>query len=231
MNSFPGSGDIGREPDIGAHDGYLYGPSWLGRPLGRALLGLVLIDLLLGGNGYLIDIGGFRVREVLFPLCLLWAAARLTVVEPIRLPKVIWVFLAFFFATTLLAVLVGYFGGSRVPAIIAELKPLSYFLMLPFFMLAIRTFDDISFVARLVVICAMILALAYLLLLAAAYLGFLDYGAIYEFLRQSDEFIFRHNPAYGTFVGFLYKGMFNVCLAVIFFCLIHIVRQRFLPLY
>jgi hypothetical protein len=38
----------------------------------KALLIAVVLDLALGGNGYLIKIGPLRVREILFAFCIPW---------------------------------------------------------------------------------------------------------------------------------------------------------------
>src|SRR3546814_3799377 len=62
----------------------------------------------------------------------------------------------------------------------------------------------------------LLVGVLYLLTLASAYTGVVSYSSIYNLLHQSDEFIFRHNPNYGVFIGFLYKGVFYVCIAALF---------------
>jgi hypothetical protein len=103
------------------------------------LLSVVVLDLALGGNGYLISIGPFRIREILYVLCLGWVALRLTTGQQVRLEPKIWALFGFFLAVTAFGAALGYFNGSRVEAILAELKPLAYFPMFLFFLVAIRT--------------------------------------------------------------------------------------------
>lgn len=183
--------------------------------LEKALVIAVLVDLFLGGNGYLVKIAGLRLREVFYVLCLGWVVLRLTCVEPVRIDGKIWSLMALFFVVTAFGTAIGYFSGNRVGAILAELKPLSYFPMLLFFLVAIRSRADLTLVAGLLVACGVLQAVLYLLLLLVAASGFVAYTDIYTFLKPSDEFIFRHNP-YGPFVGFLYKGAFYTCVAAIF---------------
>jgi hypothetical protein len=56
-----------------------------------------------------------------------------------------------------------------------------------------------------------------LLLLLSAKTGLIEYSAIFNFLHVSDEFIFRRvRSDQFTFIGFLYKGAFYICVAAIF---------------
>jgi hypothetical protein len=179
----------------------------------KTLLIAVLLDLALGGNGYLIHIFGFRLREIFYIPCLVWAVLRFTYIHPIRPDRnIVWLSAAFF-AVTIFDALLGYYSGHRSGAIIAEIKPLSYFPMLFFFLVAIRSRKDLTLIAGILVACGMLLAIVYLLALLAIEAGFVDRLAMYTFLYEySDEFIFRRVP----FVGFLYKGNFYICIAVIF---------------
>ncbi len=181
----------------------------------KGLLVAVLLDLALGGNGYLTQIDGIRLREIFYVLCLGWVALRLVLIDPVRLDARIVGITVFFVAIAALDAAVGYAGGNEPAAILAELKPLSYFPMLLFFALTIRKRQDVSLVACIVVASGFVVGAAYLLLLLAATTGFVDYVDVFQFLQRSDEFIFRHNPR-GPFVGFFYKGVFYTCVAAIF---------------
>ena len=181
----------------------------------KGLLVAVLLDLALGGNGYLTQIGGFRLREVFYVLCMIWVALRLVVIDPVRLDATIAGITVFFLAVTALDAVIGYIGGSQLPAIAAELKPLSYFPMLLFFTVAIRKRQDLSLVVLILTACGFVVGLIYLMILLAAAAGFINYVKAFEFLEQSDEFIFRHNRD-GPFIGFFYKGTFYTGVAAIF---------------
>jgi hypothetical protein len=181
----------------------------------KALLVAVVLDLAVGGNGYLIQIGWFRLREILYVLCLAWVLLRLTLIHPVRLDTTIVAMVILFIAITALAAALGSATGNQPAAIIAELKPLSYFPMLLFFTVAMRKLEDVSLVALILTAGGLLTGLIYLLILLAAAAGIVDYVRIFRFLHQSDEFIFRHNPN-RPFIGFFYKGMFYTCVAAIF---------------
>ncbi len=183
----------------------------------KTLLVAVVTDLAIGGNGYLIEIGSWRIREILFALCVPWAILRLTIVRPVKLDrKLIALTIAFVLITAFDAAL-GYIRGNNPTDIIAEIKPLSYFPMVLFFAVAIASRAEAALVAKIFVVCGIILSVAYLLLLLAAYLHLVSYLDIYNRLGESDEFIFRQAvDRQQFFVGFLYKGMFDVNIAVLF---------------
>ena len=115
----------------------------------KILLIAVVIDLALGGNGYLIAIGSFRVREILFAVCIPWAVLRLTVLDPVKVDRKIVTFVIAFVAITALDALLGYLRGHNPNDIIGEIKPLAYFPMLLFFAVAIRSIADVTMVAGL----------------------------------------------------------------------------------
>lgn len=197
--------------------------------IGTALLVLVVGDLALGGNGYLIKVGPFRVRELLFILCMVWTAAALVSRKEARpAPQVWWLFGAFV-ATTAFGVLIGLLNDnfsagiamnvgpvvtvdpSPRAAFVGELKPLTYFAMLLFFVTAIRSRREVTMVVTILMVAGAALATIYLLALASVHSGLVPYSTLYGHLRGSDEIIFRVNP----FVGFLYKGMYYACVAAL----------------
>ncbi|MCK1337710.1 hypothetical protein IVB38_17165 [Bradyrhizobium sp. 38] len=197
--------------------------------IGTALLVLVVGDLALGGNGYLIKVGPFRVRELLFILCMVWTVAALVSRKEARpAPQVWWLFGAFV-ATTAFGVLIGFLNDnfsagiamnvgpvvmvdpSPRAAFVGELKPLTYFAMLLFFVTAIRSRREVTMVVTILMVAGAALATIYLLALASVHSGLVPYSTLYGHLRGSDEIIFRVNP----YVGFLYKGMYYACVAAL----------------
>lgn len=184
--------------------------------LERILLVIVLLELLLGGNGYLTEVGGVRVRVLLAAICFAWVTLRLISRSPTTLPRQVWVLLFLFVGVTAFGILVGLANGNRPEFILAELKPLMYFPMLLFFAIAIRDSTDVALVTKLIVVCGLIQAIVYLTLLALMHSGIISYSSVYLVLRESDEFIFRHNPENEFFLGFFYKGAFHLAIAGLF---------------
>lgn len=197
--------------------------------VGTALLALVVGDLALGGNGYLIKVGPFRLRELLFVLCMIWTVAALVSRKEARPPPQVWWLFGAFVATTAFGVFIGFLNGnfnaglavnvgpviivdpSPRAAFVGELKPLAYFPMLLFFVSAIRSRREVKMVVTILMVAGAVLAMIYLLALASVHSGLVPYSTLYGHLRVSDEIIFRVNP----FVGFLYKGMYYACVAAL----------------
>jgi len=178
--------------------------------IGRCLLAVAVLDLALGGNGYLFTIAGLRLREILFVLCMTWTAIWLV---RGRLDPMIWLLTGLFVTITVASAGIGCLNGNA--DILAELKPLAYFPMLLFFVAAIRTEGDVRLVTRLLIACGMTLGVIYLMTLAAVYSGTVRYADVFNFVR-GDEFMFRHvldNQA--PYIGFFYKGMVYAGVAAI----------------
>jgi hypothetical protein len=192
------------------------------------LLTVLLLEILLGGNGYLTEILGVRFRVILSGVCLTWVASRMLSSHSAIVSHQIFGLFFLFLGTTIFGLMIGLINGNSQQAIAAELKPLSYFPLLLFFAFAIRTKEDINQVIRLIVICGVLQATLFLGIMLAAHLGIIRYSAIYMVLRESDEFIFRHNPEEEFFIGFLYKGAFHLPIATLFLLLDPIWKNRWL---
>jgi O-antigen ligase len=193
---------------------------------GRPLLMVVLIELLLGGNGYLTQIAGIRLRVLLFIVCMTWVVVRLSSDSPARMSRTVWRLVALYLMATSTGILVGLVYGNSVLAIAAELKALLYFPMILFFALAIRDLQDVALVSKFIVVCGLIQAAVYMALMLSVHSGLVGYSTVYLMLRESDEFIFRHNPEKEIFHGFFYKGAFHLSVSSLFL-LLDPVRKNF----
>lgn len=183
---------------------------------GIALLVVVLVELFLGGNGYLTEIFGVRLRVWLFLVCMAWSTLRLLAGDP--LDGHVWGMLALFMVVTGLGTMIGILQGSRLEAMLGELKPLVYFPLLLFYALAIRTEETIDRISKLIVVCGVIQAVIYLAILAVVHSGLVSYTVLYDLLKEVDEVIFRAADGIPTeeyFLGFFYKGAFHLCIAFV----------------
>lgn len=196
----------------------------------RLLLVLLLLEILLGGNGYLTQIGGIRVRVLLSVICIGWVVVRLLSSQVERLPHQIWCLFFLFMGVTTIGSLVGISRGNGMDLIANELKPLLYFPLILFFAQAIKNQAEVELVTRLIVVCGVVQAFAYLAVMAAVHSGAVSYSTVYLFLRESDEFIFRHNPEEEFFLGFFYKGAFHLSVAALFLLLHPVWKNKWLAL-
>lgn len=196
----------------------------------KLLLVVLLLELLLGGNGYLTEVGGIRVRVLLSAICIAWVTIRLLSGQFAGLPHQVWGLFFLFMGVTSIGILVGISNGNSIDLIAGELKALLYFPLILFFALVIRNQADVELVSRLIVVCGVVQAFTYLAVLAAAHSGAVSYSTIYSFLSKSDEFIFRHNPEGKFFLGFFYKGAFHLSVAALFLLIHPVWKNKWLAL-
>lgn len=183
----------------------------------HTLLQATLLELFIGGNGYLLEIGGVRLRVLLYVVCLAWVIFTFLTRPLTSVAKSVWLVLGLFLASTLIGVVTALSSGISLAYIFAELKGLLYFPMIMFFALAIRDREDVELAAKLIVVCAVLQSTIFVGLMVQTHLGILQYQSVYEYLRQSDEFIFRHVPEVDDYYfGFFYKGAFHLGVAGLF---------------
>jgi hypothetical protein len=175
----------------------------------RLLLGATLLELFLLGSGRLIQIGPLTLRMWLFGFCL--GSAALFVLLGRRLHREVVVVVLAFLALTTLSAMIGLLNHAPMPQLVEDVKPLLFFLSLPFFALAIRDERQVATIARLIKLASLLLAAGYLLVLALIYAGFIPFEAVYALLSQSSEFFFRGDT------GIFYKGFLYLGIGLCFF--------------
>src|SRR3546814_10789683 len=78
----------------------------------KVLLSLVVLDLCLGGNGYLIKLAGLRLREIFFLVCAVWVVVRLFFFQPVKIATPVWALFALYLVTTTFSAALGYAWGQ-----------------------------------------------------------------------------------------------------------------------
>jgi len=185
---------------------------------GKWLLTFVVVELALGGGGRLLQIGPLTLRMMLFAVALTWVLVNL--LWGTRLNADICVLTVWYAILLLFGCVVGLASGADLSSVGEDVKPLSYFFMLPFFAMAIREVRDIRRVMAILRWCGLILALFYLLVLLAQvaglltpmalYLGFASLGPV-----KGQEFMSRVDPTAAPVLFFVYKGFLFLCVGVV----------------
>src|SRR6478736_9015664 len=103
------------------------------------LFTIILCEILLGGGGRLTAFGPLSLRMILFGLALTSTAFFLF--QGNRLPKEYWRFLVAFSLMLSIGSLWGIASGNDRSLLWEDVKPLLYFLILPFFCFTV-TFDQ-----------------------------------------------------------------------------------------
>ena len=167
---------------------------------------LVIFELIIGGGGRIFTLGSITLRMILFIFMLLLSIRELLksgVNRLIATNVIIWLSLV------LLFVLVGLVNGASIGLIFTDLKPISYFLVLPFFYTVLKDEKDVSdIIVRALKFGGLGMALAFVFFFLLVFFGYVDIKQVYIKLANSSEFFFKGD------YSFYYKGF--VFLPIVF---------------
>ena len=180
---------------------------------GKILLVIVVIEVSLGGGGRLFDPGLVTPRFVLFGLGLTFSVAILLCRE--KIPREFVFLTVAFIALCVISAIISILKNMPVPAALYDLKPLAYFLLLPFFAITIKSVNDVMLIARIWKLSALTLAFLYLMVMAIWKLDLVTTAQIVEWLNPAYdprlEFYFRGETT------FFFKALLYVGVGVFFF--------------
>jgi len=168
----------------------------------------VVVELAIGGGGRIFAIGPISLRMVLFA-----AAMVLSGIHLLRGEKIPVDYRNLLIAFALLmtgSLVIGIMHGSEKQYWWEDVKPLLYFLMLPFFSFAIAGISAVSTVSQIIKICSIILAIAFFLVLIFIHTGIISFIDFYGPATNTTEFFFRGETT------FFYKGFLYLCIGFIF---------------
>jgi hypothetical protein len=172
------------------------------------LLIAVIAELAIGGGGRIFAIGPVSLRMVLFA-----AAMVVTAIHLLRGEKIPDDYRNLLFAFVFLmagGLINGIIHGSEKQFWWEDVKPLLYFLILPFFLFAIQGVSQIRAVAQIIKICSIVLAGIFFLALVAIHSGWIRFNDFYKAAIATTEFFFRGE------ITFFYKGFLYLCIGFIF---------------
>jgi hypothetical protein len=173
----------------------------------RALYFAVAIELFLGGGGRLLEIGPVTLRMILFAVAVaasFWLALH-RVDEGSSVRFAAGLVLAFL-AVHIPPSIIGLLGGAHPGEVLLDVQPILYWLIAPFFAFVLCDVDVIRATSKLVWICAVLLATAYLAVLALLLTGTVDHLAFYQAASATGEFAFRSDTLL-VYKAFLYLGV------------------------
>jgi len=173
------------------------------------LFGLSLAELILGGGGRWYDWGFLTPRMALFVACQLtwlicWIGGRFQPGLRILALTLIPLMGAF------LAGIIGYRNGASISGLFTDIKPLLFWLNLPFYALVLRDARCWSLTSNLFRHLGLTMAIVYLAFWALWQSKFVDGWAFYCRTEDLGEFFFRGN------MGFFYKGFVFLPAALFF---------------
>lgn len=175
----------------------------------KKILFIILIsELIVGGGGRLLAFGPISLRMILFSLAMVVTGVEL--LHGKRVPSELSRFVFLFLASLGVATLIGILSGAPLANLIEDVKPLLYILILPFFYFALSDLPDVSVIRMLIIAGAVIMSMAFLLILSAIHSGLVPFLEFYDRVIGTKEFFFRGETT------FFYKGFIYLCLAIVF---------------
>lgn len=193
--------------------------STLRETVGHYLLFLVVAELALMGGGRPASIGPITVRMLLYIAAICWTIWEMLHGKRLRIESVLIVVI-FLVVVTFGAVL-GLMDKADGSILMENVKPLSYFLMLPFFEIAITRASEIAMITKILRYCGLVLAGVYLFACLIQLLGLISPGVLYLALNfmfnteNSVEIMARNDPATAPVLLFTYKGFIFMCIAAV----------------
>ena len=171
---------------------------------------LVLIEIVIGGSGRMIEFGPLSFKMVLFGISLVLTFFNL---RKLKFDKYLLFFEFFFIFSILFSFSVGALNFSSTENIFEDLKPLLFILMINFFLIAIDGIKTINNVIRIIKYFSLFMAIIYIIFVILLFMNIINFSTFYEQQSEIGEILFR-NQYMVFYKGFLYLGVGFLFLAV-----------------
>ncbi|MFZ6001665.1 MAG: O-antigen ligase family protein [Bacteroidota bacterium] len=178
------------------------------RKLSTPLMFILVAELTVGGGGRLIAWGPITLRMALFGCALLLTVVHLTKGE--SLPRALRQLLILFVGVIFTSAVIGVTADAPRAAVWEDVKPLLYFLLLPFFYFSIRNTTDVAQLAMLIRGNAVFLAVAFFVVLILIHSHLVPFLDFYHLVKPTEEFFFRGE------LTFVFKGMIYLSIGILF---------------
>jgi len=170
---------------------------------------LLIIEIAIGGGGRLTAIGPVSLRMILFVLALLISAFYF--IRGRKIPADYTSLLVFFSIASIIGILIGLSSGANRSLLWEDIKPLLYFLILPFFYFAVSDIKILNQTASVFKVSGIVLTAAFFAILLSIHLHLIPFLSLYKPLILTEEFFFRGE------LTFTYKGFLFLCIGFLFF--------------
>ena len=170
---------------------------------------IMLIELVIGGGGRWFQVGPLTIRMILYMTGIPLSFIFLSITRRVEVPVFYWTF--FFIILSAVSVFMGLFNGAGISKVFEDIKPLSFFLILPFFALCINSVEQVDRTIRIIKYSSLLLGIIYLIVVLCIVVGIIPFMRFYNYATPFGEIFFRTKPL------FFYKGFIYLCIGFIFF--------------
>ncbi len=171
-----------------------------------------LLELFLGGAGRLTTFGPLTLRMYLFISGLFGLGLLLLMGK--KITKTTVSLMLIFICVFAIAIVRGFWNSEDFSRIVDDAKMVSFFFILPFFDIMISSYRMADRVVRLLKLCALFMAVAYLIFFVVLNLKLIPYLTIYQAMSKPEyfaEFGFRGE------IAMIYKGFVYVAIGYFFY--------------
>ncbi|MES1181732.1 MAG: hypothetical protein ABUL44_02960, partial [Flavobacterium sp.] len=177
---------------------------------------ILLMEITIGGGGRLTALGPVTLRMILFFMAIIFSIVALINGE--KISKEFKILLSCFSATIAIAWARGIYNGAQPQYWWEDVKPLLYFFILPFFVIAFKNEVNITNASKIFRFCALFLMTAFFGILFSIHTNLIGFHAFYDSVLNKGEFFFRGE------ITFFYKGFLYLCIGLLF---MHFSNQRY----
>lgn len=181
--------------------------------LSKTFFLILLLEVFLGGAGRLTTFGPLTLRMYLFILGMILFIFFFFFAGK-KLMNTTITFMGMYLAIMTIGIICGLWNSTDYSYLLADVKMLSFFLILPLFDMMIRDQKMVERIIRLLKISTLIMAIAYLIFLVILHLEIIPFLTLYDAMSKPeyfDEFGFRGQSAV------IYKGFIFMCVGYFFF--------------
>jgi len=172
---------------------------------------IIVIEVILGGGGRFLEVGPLSVRILIYLFIIPLTLILIILAKGIDKTTAFWT-IAFSLSLILWSV-IGFINNANPLLLFEDIKPLSFFYVLPFFSFVIRSKDDLDYIIKIIKLSTILMAIIYLIIILLLVFKIINFFTIYDIAKRSGEISFRNG------ILFFYKGFIYLCVGF-FFCLL-----------
>lgn len=173
--------------------------------INHAILGIILLEIFLGGSGRMIEIGSLTLRMCFFIFGLILSPFILYYRKYISV-NVLYI-ISLSFLSIAFSTLIGLINGANLGLVALDVKPLLFVFFIVSAAALINSVSDVLFISKLLKYASIILGSLYLLTLYFLYFKHIDFDQFWEATYDYHEFFFRGSKGFFTYKGFIYMGI------------------------
>lgn len=178
-------------------------------PVISFLFAIIIIEIVVGGSGRLIDIGPVSLKMILFILGML---AFILSIKKLG-KNIISTLQLFLTICLLLGISIGLLNGAELSLLFEDVKPLIFFYLISYFYISIQDVQDFLKLINYIKYGALAMSIIHLFVVILLYLHIMDFSRFYEQQSEGSEIMFRNE------VLFFYKGFLYLCIGFFFLLL------------